>query len=128
MSHRVHLVRCVRNRQPRPVVVADRSVGQRHRLAVGTLDKLGYAAEVDVLSVKLLAPRRYKDPAYLNKIAPQLYGGQIRMTPDLVRDYTANLKTPHWLGYLYQQMAFGGWSSLLWLPVTASADLSTRRQ
>jgi poly(3-hydroxyalkanoate) depolymerase len=105
------------------------------RLAVGTLDKLGYAAEVDVLGVswggslaqqfarsyplrclrlvlaattpgilmvpgsprvlaKLLAPRRYKDPAYLNKIAPQLYGGQIRMTPDLVWDYTAQLKTP----------------------------------
>lgn len=131
------------------------------RLAVGTLDKLGYAAEVDVLGVswggssaqqfarsyplrcrrlvlaattpgilmvpgsprvlaKLLAPRRYKDPAYLNKIAPQLYGGQIRMTPDLVWDYTANLKTPHWLGYLYQQMAFGGWSSLLWLPLLVS--------
>jgi poly(3-hydroxyalkanoate) depolymerase len=134
------------------------------RLAVSTLDKLGYAEEVDVLGVswggalaqqfarsypsrcrrlvlaattpgilmvpgsprvlaKLLAPRRYKDPAYLNKIAPQLYGGQIRRNPDLVRDYTANLKNPHWLGYVYQQMAFWGWSSLPWLALLRQPTL-----
>jgi poly(3-hydroxyalkanoate) depolymerase len=126
------------------------------RLAVGALDKLGYAEEVDVLGVswggalaqqfarshpsrcrrlvlaattagilmvpgsprvlaKLLAPRRYKDPAYLNKIAPDLYGGQIRSNPGLIGGYTANLKHPHRLGYVYQQMAFWGWSSLPWL-------------
>ena len=64
---------------------------------------------------KLLAPRRYKDVAYLNKIAPELYGGQLRSNPDLIRGYTASLKNPHWLGYVYQQMAFWGWSSLPWL-------------
>jgi poly(3-hydroxyalkanoate) depolymerase len=134
------------------------------RLAVSTLDKLGYAEEIDVLGIswggalaqqfarsypsrcrrlvlaattpgilmvpgsprvlaKLLAPRRYTDAAYLSRIAPELYGGKIRSNPGLVRDYTANLKSPHWLGYVYQQMAFWGWSSLLWLPSLRQSTL-----
>ena len=68
------------------------------------------------LLAKLIAPRRYGDPKYLLKIAPDLYGGEVRRDPSVIMAYMARLKRPHWLGYLYQQLAFCGWSSLLWLP------------
>jgi pimeloyl-ACP methyl ester carboxylesterase len=32
-------------------------------------------------------------------------------------------KSPHWLGYLYQQMAFWGWTSLPWLPLLPQPTL-----
>ena len=67
------------------------------------------------LLAKLFAPRRYSDPKYLHKIAPSLYGGELRRDPTIIEQYTAKLKRPHWLGYLYQQLAFCSWSSLLWL-------------
>lgn len=75
------------------------------------------------LLAKLLAPRRYKDSEYFNEIAPRLYGGQLRDNPSLARDYVAKLKTPHRLGYVYQQMAFWGWSSLFWLPLLRQRTL-----
>jgi poly(3-hydroxyalkanoate) depolymerase len=65
---------------------------------------------------KLLAPKRYADPSYLKEIAPAIYGGEVRRNPDLIESYVSRLKPPHWLGYLYQQIAFWGWSSLPWLP------------
>jgi poly(3-hydroxyalkanoate) depolymerase len=68
------------------------------------------------LLAKLFAPRRYKDPTYLHKIAPDLYGGEVRRDPKAIEAYASNLRRPHWLGYLHQQMAFCGWTSLFWLP------------
>jgi poly(3-hydroxyalkanoate) depolymerase len=65
---------------------------------------------------KLFAPRRYSDPTYLHQIAPDLYGGEVRRDPKVIKAYVSKLKRPHWLGYLYQQMAFCGWTSLFWLP------------
>ena len=65
---------------------------------------------------KLLDPRRYEDPQYFQKIAPSLYGGDVRRNPDFIATHGASLLSPHWLGYLYQQLAFWGWSSLPWLP------------
>ena len=40
----------------------------------------------------------------------------MRRNPKVIEAYTSKLKRPHWLGYLYQQMAFCGWTSLFWLP------------
>ena len=65
---------------------------------------------------KLLDPRRYEDPQYLQQIAPELYGGDMRSDQRFIAAHGANLLRPHWLGYLYQQLAFWGWSSLAWLP------------
>jgi poly(3-hydroxyalkanoate) depolymerase len=64
---------------------------------------------------KLLSPRRYADPEYLTRIAPQLYGGDVRRDPALIEAHREHLGNPHWLGYLYQQLALWGWSSLPWL-------------
>jgi poly(3-hydroxyalkanoate) depolymerase len=65
---------------------------------------------------KLISPRRYADPEYLSRIAAELYGGDVRRDPALIEAYRAHLGNPHWLGYLYQQLALWGWSSLPWLP------------
>jgi len=65
--------------------------------------------------LKMFNPRRYGDSGYLMRIAPDLYGGEVRRNPQLMQAHSANLRKPHWLGYLYQQMALWGWSSLPWL-------------
>jgi poly(3-hydroxyalkanoate) depolymerase len=64
---------------------------------------------------KMLNPRRYRDGGYLERIAPALYGGEVRRNPGLIRAHNAKLIPPHWLGYLHQQLALWGWSSLPWL-------------
>ncbi|ROZ75083.1 poly(3-hydroxyalkanoate) depolymerase [Ramlibacter sp. WS9] len=64
---------------------------------------------------RLFNPRRYKDPSHLERVAPHIYGGEVRRDPALIRAFGARSMSPHWLGYLYQQIAFWGWSSLPWL-------------
>ncbi|MCE3285554.1 MAG: phaB2, partial [Steroidobacteraceae bacterium] len=72
-------------------------------------------ASLSVLS-HLAHPRRYQNAAYLRRIAPELYGGQVRRDMQLIDRHSAYLRPPDLLGYLYQQLAFCAWSSLLWLP------------
>jgi poly(3-hydroxyalkanoate) depolymerase len=68
---------------------------------------------------KLLSPRRYFDPSYLARIAPEIYGGEYRHNPDLARShaYERQARQPNWLGYYYQLFAAMGWTSLPWLPL-----------
>ncbi len=72
---------------------------------------------------KLFNPRRYKDPQYLQQIAPALYGGDMRCNNSFMASHGADLMRPHWLGYAYQQLAFWGWSSLAWLPLLKQPTL-----
>ena len=72
---------------------------------------------------RLFNPRRYGDPAHLERVAPHIYGGAVRRDPGVMREYSARSKSPHWLGYLYQQLAFWGWSSLPWLPLLRQPTL-----
>ena len=65
---------------------------------------------------KMFNSRRYTDIAYLRRIAPSLYGGEVRRNPGLVENHRSLVVRPHWRGYLYQQLALCGWSSLPWLP------------
>lgn len=65
---------------------------------------------------KMFNSRRYTDIQYLRRIAPALYGGEVRRNPGLVEKHRALVARPHWRGYLYQQMALWGWTSLPWLP------------
>ena len=65
---------------------------------------------------KMLDSRRYTDIAHLRRIAPALYGGEMRRDPKLLDAHCSLVARPHWRGYLYQQLAFCGWSSLPWLP------------
>lgn len=62
---------------------------------------------------KLATPRRYFDKDFMRRIAPEIYGGDLRKDPELVAAYTTAGTTD--LGYLYQLLAIAGWTSLPWL-------------
>jgi poly(3-hydroxyalkanoate) depolymerase len=65
----------------------------------------------------LMSPMRYYSPAYLERVAPTLYGGAIRDHPEMLREHgrlrAAQPPTP--LGYAQQLAALRRWTSLLWL-------------
>lgn len=65
--------------------------------------------------LKLVNPRRYRDPAYLNAVGAELYGGGYRRDPRLLRDHGRHMRPPRGRGYVYQLLAGWGWSSLWWL-------------
>ena len=80
-------------------------------------------ARLSVLS-KLLTPRRYRDPAYAQTIAPELYGGRLRRRPDQLRHiaYEQERVGPG-AGYFLQLLAGVGWSSLPALPLIRQPTL-----
>jgi poly(3-hydroxyalkanoate) depolymerase len=65
--------------------------------------------------IKLINPRRYSDPQYLEKVGADLYGGAFRREPGLLREHGRHIRPPGGLGYLYQLFAGLGWTSVLWL-------------
>lgn len=74
-----------------------------------------------VLSL-MSSPRRYSDPSYMAEIAPSIYGGKFRFSPELAIEYTAKMhenkseNKANGLGYKYQQLAICWWSSMRMLP------------
>jgi poly(3-hydroxyalkanoate) depolymerase len=64
---------------------------------------------------KMATPRRYADKDYMNKIAPEIYGGAFRKQPSLIGPHAAAMHGARNLGYLYQLLAMTGWTSLPWL-------------
>lgn len=71
-------------------------------------------ARLSVLA-KLLGPRRYTDPAYLQRVGGDIYGGTYRHDPALLREHSRHIHPPRGRGYVYQLLATWGWSSLPWL-------------
>ncbi len=65
--------------------------------------------------LKLVSPRRYRDPEYLQEVGPSLYGGAYRRDPDLLRKHGEQIRPPGGLGYAYQLLAGWGWTSAPWL-------------
>jgi poly(3-hydroxyalkanoate) depolymerase len=65
--------------------------------------------------LKLLSPRRYRDPEYLESVGAEIYGGAYRRDPGLLRVHGGQIRPPGGLGYSYQLMAAWGWTSALWL-------------
>ena len=67
--------------------------------------------------LRMLTPRRHRDPAHAARIASELYGGGMRDDPALARDLlqaTARLGPSR--GYYYQLLSSIGWTSLPRLP------------
>jgi poly(3-hydroxyalkanoate) depolymerase len=63
--------------------------------------------------VRMLTPRRHRDPAYAVRIAAELYGGSARHDPALARDLLhATTRLGPARGYFYQLIASIGWTSL----------------
>jgi poly(3-hydroxyalkanoate) depolymerase len=71
-------------------------------------------AKLSVLS-KLIGPRRYTDPAYLQRVGADIYGGAYRRDPSLLKAHSQHIQPPRGRGYIYQLLAATGWSSLPWL-------------
>lgn len=67
--------------------------------------------------VKMLSPRRFRDPGYAEHIAATLYGGRARAYGSNVRTLLRNLAHPgSTRGYAYQLLAGSIWTSLPFLP------------
>jgi poly(3-hydroxyalkanoate) depolymerase len=64
---------------------------------------------------KMATPRRYTDKSYMNKVAPEIYGGDFRKNPSLIGAHASATLGARNLGYFYQLLAMTGWTSLLWL-------------
>jgi pimeloyl-ACP methyl ester carboxylesterase len=67
--------------------------------------------------LRMLTPRRHRDPAYAARIAAELYGGRVREDPVLARDLLhGTTRVGPARGYYYQLIAGIGWTSLPRLP------------
>lgn len=62
---------------------------------------------------KLATPRRYTDPAYMESIASEIYGGEI--PADAAREFAAEMRAGDSRGYFYQMLGGAGWTSIPWL-------------
>ena len=65
--------------------------------------------------LKMLNPRRYVDSGYMERVAPELYGGDMRRDAGAVELFTRHARAGHPRGYRYQILAIFGWTSLPWL-------------
>ena len=65
----------------------------------------------------LMTPWRYYSPAYLEAVAPTLYGGAVRAHPEMMSRHSQvrSTRPPSPAGYVWQMSALRRWSSLPWL-------------
>ena len=73
--------------------------------------------------LKMVTPRRYKDPQYMNRVAGDIYGGVLRTSPELVRKHLRHVRWSSDYGYYLQLLAGFGWTSLPWLRLVAQPTL-----
>jgi poly(3-hydroxyalkanoate) depolymerase len=67
--------------------------------------------------LRMLTPRRHRDPGYAASVAGELYGGSARDDPALARDLLhATTRLGPARGYFYQLLSCVGWTSLPRLP------------
>jgi poly(3-hydroxyalkanoate) depolymerase len=67
--------------------------------------------------LRMLTPRRHRDPGYAARVAGELYGGSARSDPGAVAAaMNAHNRVGSARGYLYQLTAGAGWTSLPFLP------------
>jgi poly(3-hydroxyalkanoate) depolymerase len=67
--------------------------------------------------LRMLTPRRHRDPGYAASIAGELYGGSARTNPIAARDLLhATTRLGPARGYFYQLISTIGWTSLPMLP------------
>lgn len=64
---------------------------------------------------KMITPQRYLSPAYMQRAAGDIYGGEARRDPGIITDHTSRIIAPKFMGYLYQLAAGAGWTSIHWL-------------
>jgi poly(3-hydroxyalkanoate) depolymerase len=75
------------------------------------------------LLTKMATPWRFMKPSYLEEIAQDLYGGDLRATPGFTRELAQAMHSDDPLGYFYQLSAGIGWTSLPWLKLLQQPTL-----
>jgi poly(3-hydroxyalkanoate) depolymerase len=65
--------------------------------------------------LRIATRRRYKDPAYMERVAGEIYGGAFRKSPVPARQHLRYLRPSSDYGYFLQLLAGVGWTSLPWL-------------
>jgi poly(3-hydroxyoctanoate) depolymerase len=68
---------------------------------------------------KFATPRRYNDPQFRRAVAGHIYGGRARTNPEVIDEFRPTSRR----GYVLQQLAIAGWSSLPWLPLLRQPTL-----
>ena len=63
----------------------------------------------------MLTPRRFTDPDYMVGIAPGLYGGRVRTSPEMAAGVHREPKPGSAFGYYGQVLGLLGWTSIHWL-------------
>jgi poly(3-hydroxyalkanoate) depolymerase len=72
----------------------------------------------------MLTPRRYRDKEFARRVAPMLYGGELRNRPEIAAAILEGHSQPPTLrGYALQLAAGVGWSSLPALPLVRQPTL-----
>jgi poly(3-hydroxyoctanoate) depolymerase len=78
----------------------------------------------DLLTLaKMATPRRLTDRDYLKKHFGSLYGGLARIEPAIYEEFGRFMHSANRVGYLFQQLALIGWSSLPFLPLVRQQTL-----
>lgn len=67
---------------------------------------------------RFMTPRRFNEPGYLHSVAKEIYGGK-----PLDREVLSGFRRTSRRGYLWQQLALTGWSSLPWLRLVRQPTL-----
>lgn len=70
-----------------------------------------------------MSPRRYTDREYRNKVFGMIYGGAAAKDPSLITRFSRHMRPTSRKGYLLQQLAIMGWTSLPWLPLIQQPTL-----
>jgi poly(3-hydroxyalkanoate) depolymerase len=73
--------------------------------------------------MKFITPRRFNDPEYRGQFAGEMYGGAARTDPGLMRSLAPMFGQVDRRGYLFQQLALCGWTSVPWLPLLPQRTL-----
>jgi poly(3-hydroxyalkanoate) depolymerase len=64
---------------------------------------------------RMATPRRYLQPSYGVRIAPDIYGGAFRHDPALAQAFASKVRSGGRRGYYLQLLAGFGWTSIHWL-------------
>ena len=68
---------------------------------------------------KFITPRRFNDHTYLESVADEIYGGNVASNAEALDHF----KRTRYAGYLLQQLAIAGWTSLPWLRLVRQPTL-----
>ena len=78
---------------------------------------------------RMATPRRYTDPDFLRRVAPEIYGGTARHDPDTpARLLHTHSRAGSHRGYAFQLLAAAGWTSIPLPAAVAAADPGPHRR